>query len=79
MLKNLISLEQVKKIKRFQIRDSKRFYGKYEVEDTKTGEIHKFHNLASARNWAKEQNNPTENEICTACECTPCDCDWGNK
>jgi len=45
-----------KEEKRFQIRNSEKHYGKYVVLDVKTGEIWRFHNLASARSWAKEQN-----------------------
>ncbi len=42
--------------KRFQVRNSQKHYGKYVVVDTQTGEVWSFHNLASARSWAKEQN-----------------------
>ena len=46
--------------KRFQIRSSEIHYGKYIVVDIETEEIWRFHNLASARAWAKEQNKKNE-------------------
>ena len=67
-----------KRMKRFQIINSREFHGKYEVKDCKTGETYKFHNLASARVWAEAQNKEVEKEICEACSCVPCDCNWGN-
>ena len=52
-----------KRMKRFQIINSREFHGKYEVKDCKTGETYKFHNLASARVWAEAQNKEVEKEI----------------
>ena len=48
------------KEKRFQVRDSDLHYGKYVVLDTETDKIWRFHNLASAITWAKEQNAEVE-------------------
>ncbi len=48
------------KEKRFQVRNSELHYGKYIVLDIETDKIWRFHNLASARNWAREQNEDVE-------------------
>lgn len=48
------------KEKRFQVRNSKLHYGKYIVVDIETDDIWRFYNLASARNWAREQNEEVE-------------------
>ena len=70
-----------KKENRFQVINSREYFGKYEVIDIETNETYKFYNLASARNWAKEQNEKTQTEelCCEACGCTPCDCNWGTS
>ena len=47
--------------KRFQVRNSQKYYGKYVVVDIQTGEVWSFHNLASARAWAKEENKEVDN------------------
>ena len=70
--------------RRYQVRFSDKHYGKYVVYDIVKEEIHRFHNLSSARIWADEQNKNSSNdtktekdEYCELCECTPCDCNWG--
>jgi len=41
---------------RYIVAESEVHYGKYIVIDTKENIIHRFHNLASARAFAKEKN-----------------------
>ena len=40
---------------RYEIRESKRFFGKFVVVDTKTSKVYKFYNLKSARTFIKER------------------------
>ena len=42
--------------KRYIVAESKVHCGKYVVIDTKDNTIHRFHNLASARGYAKQKN-----------------------
>tara|TARA_B100001113_G_scaffold351966_2_gene352247 strand:- start:490 stop:660 length:171 start_codon:yes stop_codon:yes gene_type:complete len=49
-----------KKEKRFQVRNSELHYGKFIVYDIITEEVYRFHNLASAINWAAEENKKVE-------------------
>ncbi len=65
--------------KRFIVAESKKHYGRYVVIDTNTDEVHRFHNLSTAKKFAIEKNqSQIDNQCCTACDCDPCDCDWGN-
>jgi len=65
--------------KRYVIVESQEYYGKYVVLDRETQEVYKFHNLQSAISFAKTKNKKEEEQLCCeACECDPCDCDWGN-
>ena len=66
--------------KRFVVTESQEYYGKYVVIDRKTQEVHKFHNLQSARSFAKRKNEEKENipNFCEVCGCDPCDCHWGD-
>ena len=41
---------------RYIVAESREHYGKYVVLDSKTQEIHKFHNLQSARSFAKRSS-----------------------
>lgn len=40
---------------RYEIRESKRFFGKFVVVDTKTNTVYQFYNLNSARTFIKER------------------------
>ena len=48
--------------RRYQVRFSEKHYGKYVVYDIITEKIWRFHNLASARIWADEQNKNLSKE-----------------
>ena len=34
--------------------------------------------VCAANSYMKELINGNDNEYCDVCECTPCDCNWGN-
>ena len=64
--------------KRYIVAPSDIHYGKYIVIDTKRETIYRFHNLASARAFAKQKNDEENQTYCEVCGCDPCDCHWGD-
>ena len=49
--------------KRYLVAESEVHYGKYVVIDTKDNTIHRFHNLASARTYAKQKNEEEKSQL----------------
>jgi len=49
-------------IKRYEIRESKKFYGKYVVVDLLLCQVHEFYNIASARTFIKDRTAANEKQ-----------------
>ena len=47
---------------KYQIKESKKYYGKYIVVDTEKGEEYEFHNLQSARDFIKKKRMAKDEE-----------------
>ena len=74
--------------KRYQIYESSKIIDAYIVIDTHLNKEHRFHNIASARKWIRdEKSKPETGYTCEHCESTPCVCTddeiqwraWGDK